>query len=223
MKFIDTKELVYKKLDFTIKGLQKAEIGVLFGAGGAGKGYFLKHFFESDKNMLFVKKLNILYCSLEDNLSTIQNKFNNKSGIHNVSVSFEENSDYWADFDLIVIDTWSRFLKGKYEENSNKEMSAAYEELIEKAKKYNVSVLVVAHTNKSAINSEEDLNIGHLRGAGSLADNSRLAISVEKTKLDKNIVKASIQKANNTSFETQFFNISENGTLVLESKKNDRY
>jgi RecA-family ATPase len=178
---------------------------VLFGDNN-GKSYFLKDLFESDKNMFFVKKINILYCSLKDSLSTIQNIYFNTNGIHNVDICFEENLNFWKNYDLIVIDKLSYFLQGKYDKSSNKDMSIMYEELVKRAKENNVSILILDETDEYINKKPGCLNISHIKGSVVIPDNSRLVIGVETMSKEK-VVRVSVQKANNTSFRKQFSDI----------------
>ncbi len=201
--------------DFAIYGLQRGEIGVLYGQGAVGKGYFLKHFFSNNHNLMFEKPIKVLYISLEDDYTSITNKYDNLEICHQV-VDFGfslKTEKYWGNYDLVIIDTWSRFLAGRYEENSNKEMSLAYEEIISKAKKYNCAVLVVAHTNKGGRNQENESSINDLRGASVLSDNARLAISIEK--IDDDIVKVKTAKINRKAIKEQGFIRGENGDLII--------
>jgi len=205
--------------DFAIYGLQKGEIGVLYGAGAVGKGFFLKHFFTHQQNLLFEKPIKILYLSLEDDYISITNKYSNLEICHSkLDFGFDlETEKYWKDYDLVILDTWSRYLAGKYDENSNKEMGAAYEELITKAKKYNCAILVVAHTNKSGRNPKEENSVNDLRGASSLSDNARLAISIIKK--DNNVI-VNTSKINRKKFINQEFTVALNGDFIIKGGEN---
>jgi RecA-family ATPase len=206
--------------DFVVYGLQRGEIGVLFGQGAVGKGYFLKHFFTNENNLLFEKPIKILYLSLEDDFISITNKYDNMKIVHKcIDFGFDLGTEKsWKDYDLVIIDTWSRYLAGEFDENSNKEMGKAYEKIIKQAKEYNCAMLVVAHTNKAAL-GEEELDIGALRGASVLSDNSRLAISLEKISSKKNSsIKVKTQKINRKAVVEQVFTRSSlNGELQLQS------
>jgi hypothetical protein len=203
--------------DFVLYGLQRGEIGVLYGAGAVGKGYFLKHFFTKNENLMFEKQIKILYLSLEDDYISITNKYTKMDICHKkVDFGFDLDTEkHWENYDLIIIDTWSRYLGGRFEENSNKEMGAAYEEIIGKAKKYNVAVLVVAHTNKSGRNEEKEGSVNDLRGASVLSDNARLCISLEKVK-NKEHIKANTSKINRKQIISQIYVRGMGGDLILK-------
>lgn len=201
--------------DFVIYGLQRGEIGVLYGQGGVGKGFFLKHFFSNKNNLLFEKEIKILYLSLEDDYVSITNIFNNLEICHqNLDFGFDlETEKHWGNYDLVVIDTWSRYLKGEYDENNGKDMGAAYEKLINQAKKYNCAFLVVAHTNKAGRNKDKEKDINDLRGSSVLSDNARLAISLEKIK--DNELKCKTTKINRKQIKEQMFQRTNTGDLRI--------
>lgn len=203
--------------DFPIYALQRGEAGILFGQGAVGKGFFLKNFFTDPTNILFEKPISILYISLEDGYKTISKKYSKLDICHNnVDFAFDLNdTECWAAYDCVIIDTWSRYNAGRWDENSNKEMSKAYENIISEAKKADCCVLVVAHINKSSI--QGDMDITSLRGASTLADNSRLGLSLRKriNDLGEMTVRATIEKVNNKPYAKQDFSIDQtNGNLT---------
>jgi predicted ATP-dependent serine protease len=208
------------ELDFQIYGLIKGQIGILFGQGAVGKGFFLKHFFTSEYNLMYEKPLKIMYLSLEDGFEIVARKYYEMEIIHEcVHCMFKMEKDVpsiveqFKNYDLVIIDTWSRFLAGRYDENSNKEMGKAYEELITIAELSDCAILVVAHVNKSSINPEVAMDITALRGASTLADNARLAISLEKTKNEDEIL-AKTQKINQKQIKQQeLWRDKDNGSL----------
>ena len=210
----------YIEPEFVIYGLQSQEIGVLFGQGAVGKGWLLRSFFESKDNIMFTKPLNILYHSIEEGFKTINNKLLDLDLAHkDLDVSFgkilKEDTPNWKNYDLVIIDTYSRWLNGRADENSNSEMSKAYDKLQNIAITSDCAVLVLAHVNKSSISPDVEIDITSLRGAGSLADNARLAISLEKDK-DNNLI-AKTAKINNAPYLSQNFKRLTNGRLEIVS------
>jgi len=213
---LDIKEKI--PYDFVIYGLQRGEIGLLYGQGGIGKGFFLKHFFTNKNNLLYEKPINILYLSLEDDYVSISNVFNNLEIVHNnVHFGFDlETEKYWKLYDLVIIDTWSRYLRGEYDENSSKEMGQAYEQLINKAKNYNCAFLIVAHTNKGGRNKDKERSINDLRGSSLLSDNARLVVALSNDK-DENKLICKTVKINRKKIKEQKFRRTNTGDLEIIS------
>jgi RecA-family ATPase len=128
----------------------------------------------------------------------------------------------WVEYDLVIIDTWSRYLAGEFDENSNGDMTKAYNKLIERAKINNCAILIVTHVNKGAITGE--MGIAALRGASSLSDNSRLVLSLQKDDKLDNVLKLTTEKINNGRYEVQSFQKDiETGNLTVLQTGNPDY
>lgn len=79
---------------------------------------------------------------------------------------------------LIVIDTLSKVLAGSgVDSNSNDEMAAVMEILIEFADEMNISILIITHSNKNSLNGEDETS-SSVRGASTITDNARLSLAL---------------------------------------------
>jgi len=126
--------------------------------------------------------------------------------------------------DLVIIDTLS-IINQRYSENDNKEMAQLMEELKRFATETNTAIIIVHHQNKSGLSAQNDTNEGALRGAGTMKDNSRLVIGLEKCKIDikednktkkvfcKNWIEVRFDKANNTAIKSRIFYRHPDGVL----------
>jgi hypothetical protein len=220
MSYIDSTKLKKSKtgIKFEILGLKKKTIGVLTSAGGVGKGYLLKSFFTDTKNFLFKRPLKIAYFSLEDDIDIVNDKFSEMDIVHkNIHFYFNKTEFFKLvpnKYDLIIVDTFSRFNKGQVDENSNSEMSYLYDTILDRVRELNCALLFIHHTNKTSRDKKNgSFDANSLRGAGSLSDDARLVIGLEEVK--KGVLKASTLKINFESPNSQVYNRNASGGLEI--------
>lgn len=115
--------------------------------------------------------------------------------------------------DLVILDTLIKCYEG-YEENSNPDMAKVLSFFNELAMEHNCSILLLHHTNKAAINSENASSQTNSRGASAIVDNSRWVISLKKQD-DINVVCEAI-KMNFTSIKPTTYSRLYKGILFLE-------
>ena len=115
--------------------------------------------------------------------------------------------------DLVILDTLIKCYEG-YEENSNPDMAKVLSFFNELAMEHNCSILLLHHTNKAAINSENVTSQTNSRGASAIVDNSRWVISLKKQD-DINVVCEAI-KMNFTSIKPTTYSRLYKGILFLE-------
>jgi len=216
--------------DFTIYPLLKGEMGILYGPGGVGKTRFLKHLFSNKNNPLFFKPLDILFLSLEDGQKNLVKKINGDMDmIHNsLTVAFHKNKDFymdWTKYDLVIIDTLSKWNAGQVSENDNTEMQKMAADLLERAKRFDCSVLITSHTNKQAHN-EKGPNVNNLRGASASKDEARGAYELyqgyDSDGNKEEFIKFLITKGNNADqgFKPCDFKFDDNGDIQVYNFSN---
>jgi len=129
---------------------------------------------------------------------------------------------------LVIIDTLS-VINQRYNENDNREMAILLEELKQFARETNTAVLIVHHTNKTAINANTETNEASMRGASALIGNARFVLTLEKSKIEdpsnkknkiycKNWVEVRMDKVNFIKPESRIYYRNSLGVLIEQSQ-----
>jgi len=149
----------------------------------------------------YKKALNISQTTLEDtelDFKIIENKSTDRlieKGVNQKDNKFfQELSSIIANekYELVIIDTLIKSYNG-FEENNNADMAMVLSHFNTMAIKNECSILLLHHTNKSAVNPNADINQSISRGASSLVDNARFVLSLSKNEYDTGVICQSIK------------------------------
>lgn len=117
-------------------------------------------------------------------------------------------------YKLVIIDTLIKTYLN-FDENNNADMSVILSHFNTLASECNCSILLLHHTNKSAINPNADINQSISRGASSLVDNSRFVLSLQKNEDDTGVICKSI-KTNFSAPTCQEYYRGYKGALIMD-------
>jgi len=96
--------------------------------------------------------------------------------------------------DLVVIDS----LRGSHrkEEKGSREMQDIMSKLVTLAKRFNIAVIIIHHTNKPAHGQPDLVDINRVRGSGAIAANCRMIWGLEKPDPEHETVRLKVVKSN---------------------------
>jgi RecA-family ATPase len=172
----------------------------------------------------YKKALNLSQEVLEEtelDFKIIENKSTDRLIIKDVPQKdnplFQELSQIISDerYELVIIDTLIKSYTG-FDENNNADMAMVLSHFNTLAIDNNCSILLLHHTNKSAINPNSEINQSISRGASSLVDNARFVLSLSKNEDDTGVICQSVK----TNFSAPTFceyKRAYKGALILKS------
>ncbi len=100
--------------------------------------------------------------------------------------------------DLVVIDS----LRGSHrkEEKDSKDMQEIMSKLVTLAKRFNIAVIIIHHTNKPAHRQPDFVDINRVRGSGAIAAQCRMIWGLEKPHPEAETVRLKVVKSNLCKF-----------------------
>lgn len=156
----------------------------------------------------------------ELDFKVIENKSAQRLIVKDVS---QEENPFWKElntiiekenYELVIVDTLIKTYSG-YEENNNVDMSLVLSHFNTMAIENQCSILLLHHTNKSAVNQNAEINQSISRGASSVVDNSRFVLSLSRNEDDTGIICQSI-KTNFAPPTKCIYNRAYKGTLIID-------
>ena len=118
--------------------------------------------------------------------------------------------------DLVIIDTLIKTYGEGFDENSNPHMAQVLSHFNELAINNNCSIVLLHHTNKAAMNKDNEQSSSNSRGASSIVDNSRWVMSLQK--VEKKYVTCSAVKVNFVAVNDCNYNFGHKGSLIMDSR-----
>ena len=100
--------------------------------------------------------------------------------------------------DLVVIDS----LRGSHrkEEKDSKDMQEIMSKLVTLAKRFNIAIIIIHHTNKPAHGQPDFVDINRVRGSGAIAAQCRMIWGLEKPYPEHETVRLKVVKSNLCQF-----------------------